>query len=110
MADLVVQTEYFKASAQAWEAISATLSEGFVTALGTPDIPTLWGSAGSLNGVIKQVNDLADTVTIKLLGEGVVVTQSVADTLRQVCRDYVITLAASEDEARRLEGIINDSQ
>lgn len=103
---LKVQAEYFNAAIKEWTAVSGTLSTSASAVQSVGRIPTLWGSAGSLNDVVKQVNGIRDIVADKLLATGAINTTAMATQLREIGNAYVAQEAANAEEVAKIKQII----
>lgn len=102
----IIQAEYFKHAIDRWNSASYGVSTANSLAGMADDIPELWPEQKTLNDAIAKLNELATTIQRNLLQEGGLVVMGVATTLRQVAFNYVVSEAESEEEAKRLEGLL----
>jgi NAD dependent epimerase/dehydratase family enzyme len=103
--DLVVEVQFLHDLAKGWEDQAATLYAAQMEVVGQ-QVPTIWGSAGALNSAIDKLNAFSVDLS-NLMGDGQWRFRQVADKLRGVARQYVISEAANADAARKLEEVLN---
>jgi hypothetical protein len=103
--DLVVEVEYLSRKVKGWEESAATLYAAQMEVVGQ-QAPTIWGSAGALNSAIDKLNGFTVDLS-NLMGDGQWRFRQVADKLRTVAQQYVISEAANAEVAKSLEVALN---
>lgn len=98
-----IQIQYFHLALEEWQNVRDTLHESWSEARNASSIPLLWSESGGLNEAVREINKLAVTLRRDVLRKGFIIVGGIRDTLGEVAQNYVINMAASEEEASQLE-------